>query len=553
MQISTAEKDYIIDPFPLWDDMHILNEPFTNPNILKVFHGSEHDVQWLQRDFGIYVVGMFDTFCAMHVLSFAKYSLAYLLQSICNIVVDKELQKADWRVRPLSSAHIEYARGDTHYLLYCYDVLRQRLLSEGNETNNLLRTTYNESALMCRIVYEKPTFESEGYEVLLRGRKSLNNRQLFALRALWKWRDERGRAEDESLEYVLPSHMLLQIAEVLPREAQGILACCSPIPPLVKQELMSLHRIVRTARDRPLELRPTLNLNQATLTFESYELQRSKMTKQKALLRSHMDFSMTKFDEEISTSTEMDEAARNLAVAVKESAELTLADCHLASQIVSSPVANGSDENKEHRVRAVHIVGPEPGYDKAKREQVEETLSQWATPYECYVIALKERQTKEAEERAKEEAQTASSDSQDKNVNGTKKLWSHLDPASVRPDVVEKKEEFPVIEVESKRTGDAEAAVGLDEEMVLTKKALKKKRKRVCIQASLSFFCSECGKPDIERAGIVTEKAGGAPEKKKWMAASELGSASVDYTKFDSQMFNGLSIDLLLIYIFYSL
>lgn len=36
MQISTDEKDYIIDPFPIWNDMQILNEPFTNPNILKV-------------------------------------------------------------------------------------------------------------------------------------------------------------------------------------------------------------------------------------------------------------------------------------------------------------------------------------------------------------------------------------------------------------------------------------------------------------------------------------------------------------------------------------
>lgn len=38
MQISTREKDYIVDPFPLWDNMHILNEPFTDPDILKVIN-----------------------------------------------------------------------------------------------------------------------------------------------------------------------------------------------------------------------------------------------------------------------------------------------------------------------------------------------------------------------------------------------------------------------------------------------------------------------------------------------------------------------------------
>lgn len=57
-------------------------------------------------------------------------------------------------------------------------------------------------------------FENDGYEKLLVGRKPLNSRQQFALAALWKWRDERARADDESPQYVLPCHMMLQIAEV---------------------------------------------------------------------------------------------------------------------------------------------------------------------------------------------------------------------------------------------------------------------------------------------------------------------------------------------------
>lgn len=36
MQISTRTTDYIIDPFPVWGKMGILNEPFTDPKILKV-------------------------------------------------------------------------------------------------------------------------------------------------------------------------------------------------------------------------------------------------------------------------------------------------------------------------------------------------------------------------------------------------------------------------------------------------------------------------------------------------------------------------------------
>lgn len=47
--------------------------------------------------------------------------------------------------------------------------------------------------------------------------------------------------------------MLLQIAESLPREMQGILACCNPIPPLVRSNLLELHQIVLKAREQSLQ------------------------------------------------------------------------------------------------------------------------------------------------------------------------------------------------------------------------------------------------------------------------------------------------------------
>lgn len=62
-----------------------------------------------------------------------------------------------------------------------------------------------------------------------------------------------ARVEDESLGYVLPNHMLLHIADVLPREQQGIIACCNPIPPLVKQQLNELHLMILKAREIVLE------------------------------------------------------------------------------------------------------------------------------------------------------------------------------------------------------------------------------------------------------------------------------------------------------------
>ena len=57
------------------------------------------DIVWLQRDYGVYVVNLFDTFHAACVLEMSRKSLAFLLQHYCKIDVDKEYQLADWRIR----------------------------------------------------------------------------------------------------------------------------------------------------------------------------------------------------------------------------------------------------------------------------------------------------------------------------------------------------------------------------------------------------------------------------------------------------------------------
>jgi len=64
-----------------------------------VFHGADSDIEWLQRDFGIYVVNMFDTYQASKTLGLARHSLAFLLDLYCQVKANKQYQLADWRIR----------------------------------------------------------------------------------------------------------------------------------------------------------------------------------------------------------------------------------------------------------------------------------------------------------------------------------------------------------------------------------------------------------------------------------------------------------------------
>ncbi|KAL4646114.1 exosome component 10 isoform X1 [Arapaima gigas] len=253
MQISTREEDYIIDTLELRSEMYILNETFTDPAIVKVFHGADSDIEWLQKDFGLYVVNLFDTHQAARTLNLGRHSLDHLLKLYCNVDSDKRYQLADWRIRPLPQEMFEYARADTHYLLYTYDRMRLDLYEAGNGQATLIQVSWQKSKAISLKVYVKPIFTEHSYLELYRKQKrTFNTQQLTAFRLLYSWRDKLAREEDESPGYILPNHMMMKISETLPKEPQGIIACCSPVPPVVRQQVNELHLLIQQARDMPL-------------------------------------------------------------------------------------------------------------------------------------------------------------------------------------------------------------------------------------------------------------------------------------------------------------
>ena len=96
-----------------------------------MFHGAESDIVWLQKDFDIYVVNLFDTYHATKVLDIRPHSLANLLALFCGYHADKKYQTADWRLRPLTKEMKLYAQADTHFILSIYDNLRNALLEKS--------------------------------------------------------------------------------------------------------------------------------------------------------------------------------------------------------------------------------------------------------------------------------------------------------------------------------------------------------------------------------------------------------------------------------------
>ncbi|WVZ15230.1 hypothetical protein V8G54_012796 [Vigna mungo] len=224
MQISTRAEDFVVDTLKL--RIHIgpyLRDVFKDPSKKKVMHGADRDILWLQRDFGIYVCNLFDTHQASKLLGLERNSLEYILYHFCEVTANKDYQNADWRLRPLPDEMLRYAREDTHYLLYIYDLMRIKLfaLSKESESSESTDTpvveVYKRSYDVCMQLYEKELLTENSYLHIygLQG-AGFNAQQLAIVSGLCEWRDIVARAEDESTGYVLPNKSVLEIAKQIP-------------------------------------------------------------------------------------------------------------------------------------------------------------------------------------------------------------------------------------------------------------------------------------------------------------------------------------------------
>eukprot|EP00053_Salpingoeca_punica_P027714 m.25596 g.25596 ORF g.25596 m.25596 type:complete len:815 (-) comp9786_c0_seq1:247-2691(-) len=301
MQISTRTEDFLIDTLALRHHMHILNSSFSNPDILKVLHGADSDIIWLQRDFGLYIVNMFDTGQAMRVLQYPRFSLAYAMKFFCDVTANKAYQLADWRVRPLSLEMMQYAREDTHYLLYIYDKLRNELLAKGNEQKNLLMVALQKSRELCLLRYDKPVYsDALAMDLYHKYSHKLTPSQLVVFKALHAWRDRIAREEDESLRYVMPDLMLFELAEVGPREFSQVLACCRPTPPLVRHYVHNILEVILAAKQEPVPEAIT-SLKQGTSSKMSYQQETEDL--------SHLELDQSVYDNSITPDELYDSAA----------------------------------------------------------------------------------------------------------------------------------------------------------------------------------------------------------------------------------------------------
>ena len=209
IQVSDLTTDYIIDPLAI-DDLSPLAPLLADRSITKVLHGADYDVVCLRRDFEFRIRGLFDTLIAAQLLGMQRIGLADLISRFFGRELDKQYQRHNWGLRPLEPEHVEYARGDTHYLLALREIMRPRLRKLGRA-----RHLREECRLLERRQWTSRPFDPDGFMEIKKANE-LDKAGLRVLRQLYLYRDKQARRMDRPVYKVIPDTVLWSLADSKP-------------------------------------------------------------------------------------------------------------------------------------------------------------------------------------------------------------------------------------------------------------------------------------------------------------------------------------------------
>ena len=161
--------------------------------------------------------------------------------------------------RPLPKELFDYARSDTHFLLHIYDHMRNELLERSESVpaneNPLERVLQNSKGtslqLYERYIYDETTGKGAGgwFNMLKRTPALFSNEQFSVFQAVHHWRDTIARQNDDSLNYIMPKHVLFSIARAMPTDMAALLGVSHPISQPVRARASELLSVIQKAKE----------------------------------------------------------------------------------------------------------------------------------------------------------------------------------------------------------------------------------------------------------------------------------------------------------------
>jgi DNA polymerase I-like protein with 3'-5' exonuclease and polymerase domains len=141
IQLATPDKVYIVDldafrnhDLAKSDELASLRQLFQSPRPIKIAHNAKFDAKFIKYNFGVDIVGLFDTLLASQLVGAGDIEERHGLEAVANRylneTVDKTERLSNWDFE-LSEAQLEYAARDAAVLLPLREKLIDRLKSES--------------------------------------------------------------------------------------------------------------------------------------------------------------------------------------------------------------------------------------------------------------------------------------------------------------------------------------------------------------------------------------------------------------------------------------
>ncbi|KAH0390618.1 hypothetical protein KCU89_g15401, partial [Aureobasidium melanogenum] len=156
----------------------------------------------------------------------------------------------------------EYARSDTHFLLYIYDNMRNELIEKSdfsvpNHEKDKIYDVLTRSKDTALQRYEHPVYDAaqgQGaggwYKMLSRTPALLDKQQFAVFRAVHQWRDQVAREQDDSTHYVMANHNIFSLAKEMPTEKAQLFAVAQNTSQTVRLRADELLSVIIKAKEQ---------------------------------------------------------------------------------------------------------------------------------------------------------------------------------------------------------------------------------------------------------------------------------------------------------------
>jgi ribonuclease D len=217
IQIADDQGCYLIDPLQV-EDMSPLAEVLRAPDVLKVLHAGNEDMELFRHSYGVLPQPLYDTQVGA---AFAGWGFSMGLQRLVAYALEVELGKgettSDWLQRPLTAEQEHYAALDVAYLPVLALMQHEQLEARGR-----LSWVMEECESIGASVMAADEADPHAYFQRFSQVWHLDDVRRALLRDLSAWREQTCRARDVSRNRLLRNEMLLEIAERMPQNEQHL-------------------------------------------------------------------------------------------------------------------------------------------------------------------------------------------------------------------------------------------------------------------------------------------------------------------------------------------